>query len=139
MGRSHWMAGASHTVVLVAARTLLETCRRRATQMTTQRFAPTAAGQLSDSGRRLSQKPRPMTDDEIAREMMREFDKKWMAARAWYTAGRTADWQCERCGATSNNMPDRCPAPLDDQCPGFVRLEEVHREFLGAWRSLVNG
>lgn len=60
---------------------------------------------------------------------MQRFDKKWMAARAWYTAGRMIDWKCPRCGASAVNMADDCIADLADPCPGFARTEEVHQEF----------
>ncbi len=34
---------------------------------------------------------------------------------------------CSRCSATFATMPDKCNAPLDDQCPGFLRIDEVRR------------
>jgi len=60
---------------------------------------------------------------------MKQFSPKWMAARAWYTAGRTFEWQCPTCGANSLTMADKCSAPLEEACPGFERVEEVHKEF----------
>lgn len=32
---------------------------------------------------------------------------------------------CERCGATVATFSQQCSADLLDQCPGFLRIEEV--------------
>ncbi len=32
---------------------------------------------------------------------------------------------CNRCGATVATFSDQCTADLLDQCPGFLRIEEV--------------
>lgn len=68
---------------------------------------------------------------------MKKYDQRWMAARAWYTSGRTFDWQCPRCGAKGEAMPDKCSVPLEVSCPGFERLEEVHREFEANWQKML--
>lgn len=59
--------------------------------------------------------------------------------RAWYTAGRLIDWTCPTCGATGLDMADKCKAPLEQPCAGFVRTEEVHAEFERNWARLTAG
>lgn len=63
--------------------------------------------------------------------------KQRHAARQWYAAGRMIDWQCPRCGGNSMTLADKCRAPLDDPCPGFLRTEEVYREFEANYAALV--
>jgi hypothetical protein len=66
---------------------------------------------------------------------------KWtediLKARAWFAAGRTFDFKCEKCGATSLTMADDCAAPLADICPGFTALENAHREFEDNYHKLI--
>lgn len=55
--------------------------------------------------------------------------QKYLAARAWYTSGRLVEWTCPRCGSAGSDIADKCAAPLDDPCHGFLRIEELHKEF----------
>lgn len=67
-----------------------------------------------------------------------KWDKKTLAARAWYTAGRMVDFCCSTCGANSIDMADKCSAPLDVPCPGFLGIEAVHAEFERNYHAIVN-
>ena len=61
--------------------------------------------------------------------------QKWLAARAWYTAGRMYVWECPRCGASSLTMADKCSAALDDPCPGFTETEAIYKEFAAHYEA----
>jgi hypothetical protein len=55
--------------------------------------------------------------------------KDRMLARSWFVSGRLFDTTCTRCGCRIVEMADKCPAKLDDPCPGFAAVEAAMGEF----------
>lgn len=67
------------------------------------------------------------------------WDRRTLAAKAWFVAGRTLDFRCPRCGATGVTMADQCTAALAERCPGFEALEKAHGEFEENYHVIIDG
>ena len=67
------------------------------------------------------------------------WDRKTLAAKAWFVAGRTLDFKCPRCSATGITMADQCRADLAERCAGFEALEKAHEEFAENYHALIDG
>lgn len=68
--------------------------------------------------------------------MTQKFDPKAFA-RAWFTAGRTADYVCPQCNASPVDFPEKCTAPLDEPCHGFCTIENARIEFETHWARRI--
>lgn len=51
--------------------------------------------------------------------------------RAWFVSGRIFGFQCAKCGSMGPDIADKCNAPLDEPCPGFLAMEAAGKEFDG--------
>lgn len=68
------------------------------------------------------------------------------ADRAALAAGRKANiidyfgdrHICDRCGASISSYSDKCSAPLDDPCEGFLAIEDMLTQVKAARRAIVH-
>jgi hypothetical protein len=56
------------------------------------------------------------------------FSEKLKAERL-YVERRLTGCICDRCHATLATYAEKCPARLDEICPGFVAIEAAKAEF----------